>query len=189
LAPSFTLVKSVKVAHVHICVRMAACIHFFVIFIHRAKASRGVLMGRRTMANEPNIAELPPGPELGGGGGRPIPPHRGPIAELPPGPPWEAVSELFRLRDRVHALESQALAAKLYGGWQRNPGLAEIPQASEIWRRAELPPVESLYRSFTGGELSGPDYTRDQLIGLLEALLAALRGVVPPNTNPSEIPR
>jgi hypothetical protein len=187
--PTFSLVKSVEVAQVHIRLRMAACIHFFVIFIHRAKASRGVLTGRRRMANEPNIAELPPGPELGGGGGRPIPPHRGPIAELPPGPPWEAVSELFRLRDRVHALESQALAAKLYGGWQRNPGLAEIPQVSEIWRRAELPPFEALSRRFTGGELSGPDYSHDQLIGLLEALLAALRGVVPPNTNPSEIPR
>ena len=77
----------------------------------------------------------------------------------------------------------------MYGGWQKNPLLAEVPQVSEIWRRAEIPPVESLYRSFTGGELSGPDYSRDQLIGLLEALIAALRGNIPPTTNPHEIPR
>jgi hypothetical protein len=136
------------------------------------------------MPEQLNIEELPAGPPEGGGGFRPWPTRPG-VAELPAGPPWmfgqEAVTELFRLRDRVHALESQLLAAKLLGGG--SDGL-KIPP----WRWAELPPFEALVRtSFGGGELKGPDYSWNQLVGLLEALLAALKGVTPP--NPAEIPR
>jgi hypothetical protein len=144
---------------------------------------------------QPDIAELQPGPEPRGGGRTPLP-HRGPgIAELQVGPPWvsppqEAVTELFRLRDRVHALESQSLAARMY---YKNPLLAEYPVVTQPWRLAEYPPVtapfEAFYRSFSGGELSGPVYTTDQLIGLLEALIAALKGNVPPPGNPAEFPR
>jgi hypothetical protein len=138
---------------------------------------------------QPDIAELQPGPEPRGGGRTPLP-HRPGIAELPVGPPWEAVTELFRLRDRVHALESQSLAARMY--YYKNPLLAEFPQVNQPWRLAEYPPVtapfEAFYRSFSGGELSGPVYTTDQLIGLLEALIAALKGTIPPG-NPAEIPR
>jgi hypothetical protein len=95
----------------------------------------------------------------------------------------EAAAELFRLRDRVHALESQLLAAKLYGG------VLNIPQP---WRIAELPPPDSpLYSTaFTGGELRGPDYPPvGQLIALLEALLAALRPNPNPGENPAEYPQ
>jgi hypothetical protein len=55
------------------------------------------------------IVELPAGP-IEGGGGRVHPPRPG-VEELPAGPVYafarEAVTELFRLRDRVHALESE----------------------------------------------------------------------------------
>jgi hypothetical protein len=71
------------------------------------------------MPEEQIIEELPAGPPEGGGGGRPWPPRPG-VAELPAFPPYgfarEAVTELFRLRDRVHALETQMLAARVYGG-------------------------------------------------------------------------
>jgi hypothetical protein len=135
------------------------------------------------MPDNLKIEELPAGPTEGGGGFRPWPPRPG-IAELPVGPPWifgpEAVTELFRLRDRVHALESQLLAGKLSG--VASDGL-KIPQP---WRIAELPPFEALARtSFGGGEMRGPDYGWNQLVGLLQALLAALQKVPPP--NPGEI--
>src|SRR5579863_7601431 len=120
------------------------------------------------MPDNLKIEELPAGPTEGGGGFRPWPPRPG-IAELPVGPPWvfgpEAVTELFRLRDRVHALESQLLAGKLSGGASDG----KIPP----WRLAELPPFEALARTTFSGELKGPDYSWNQLIGLLQALLAA----------------
>jgi len=132
------------------------------------------------MPEEQIIEELPVGPPEGGGGGRPWP-HRPGVAELPPFPPYgfsrEAVNELLRLRDRVHALESQLLVARLYGGGYVPP---------RIWPN-ELPPADQTYlRAFTGGELKGPVWggSVDQLIALLEALLATLR----PNPNPAEIP-
>jgi hypothetical protein len=137
------------------------------------------------MPEQLNIEELPAGPTEGGGGFRPWPPRPGPgIAELPAGPPWlfsqEATTELFRLRDRVHALESQLLASRLSGGSDGG----RIPP----WRLAELPPFEALVRTSFSGELRGPDYGWNQLVGLLQALLAALQKVNPP-PNPAELPR
>ena len=140
------------------------------------------------MPEEQAIEELPFGPPEGGAGGRWWPPRPG-VAELPVGPPYvftrEAVTELFRLRDRVHALESQLLAAKLYGGGY---GGGYVP--TRIWPN-ELPPFDqTTVRAFTGGELRGPDYPIPvgQLIALLEALLAALRAGPPPQ-NPAELQR
>jgi hypothetical protein len=114
------------------------------------------------------------------------PPRRRGVASISPyGFSREAAAELFRLRDRVHALESQALAAKLYGG---SSGGWNIPQP---WRVAELPPFEALYRTGFSGELKGPvlGSSGDQLIALLEALLAALRPNPNPAEYPSEVPR
>jgi hypothetical protein len=135
------------------------------------------------MPEQLNIEELPAGPTEGGGGGFRWPTRPG-IAELPAGPPWvftqEAVTELFRLRDRVHALESQALASKVFGGGVSD---GKIPP----WRLSELPPFEALARTTTfSGELRGPDYGWNQLVGLLQALLAALQKVNPP-PNPGEL--
>jgi hypothetical protein len=84
---------------------------------------------------EKQVIELPAGPIEGGGGGI-RPPHPG-IEELPVGPVYEfqheAVSELFRLRDRVHALESQALATKINPRFKSpgGPRVYELPQSSE----------------------------------------------------------
>ena len=92
------------------------------------------------MPEKSNIAELPA--ELGSGGGGFHLPHR-PIAELPPVTGLfgrEAVDELFRLRDRVHALESQHLASKLKINFP--PTKSELPPAPEaLFRYApnELP--------------------------------------------------
>jgi hypothetical protein len=135
------------------------------------------------MPEEQIIEELPAGPPEGGGGGRPWPPRPG-VAELPAFPPYgfarEAVTELFRLRDRVHALETQMLAARVYGG---SFGGGYVPP--RYWPN-ELPPFEAFYRTGFSGELKGPvlGAGADQLIALLEALLATLR----PNPNPAEIP-
>jgi hypothetical protein len=86
--------------------------------------------------SERAIAELPTGPYENGGGVL-RPPHL-PIAELPQVTEVfqpEAIQELFRLRDRVHALESQALAARLR--FPVNPVVHELPKVSEFYR----PPV------------------------------------------------
>jgi hypothetical protein len=129
------------------------------------------------MAQE-SIAELPAGPPEGSGGFRPFP-HRPGVAELPAGPVYmldrEVAAELFRLRDRVHALESQLVASRLY---PRLPG------------RSELPPFEPR-ETFFSGELRGPDYGGATLGDILKALLAILAALVPnqPPTNPAEIPR
>lgn len=110
--------------------------------------------------SERAIAELPPGPPDHEGGFR-LP--KWPIAELPPGPELfqpEAVQELFRLRDRVHALESQALATKLSPQFRFpvNPVLHELPRATEFYRFQpvgvlggpnELPPPD-LYQALQG---------------------------------------
>jgi hypothetical protein len=140
------------------------------------------------MPEERIIEELPPGPTEGGSGGGRWPWPRPGVAELPPfsqyGFTQEAVTELFRLRDRVHALESHALAARLHAGGAG--GVLNIPQP---WRVAELPPFEAFYRSGGfSGELKGPEYGWNQLVGLLEALLAALRAGNPPPSNPAEHP-
>jgi hypothetical protein len=132
------------------------------------------------MPEEQAIEELPAGPPEGGGGYRPWPPRPG-VAELPVGPTYafsrEAASELFRLRDRVHALESQLLAVKLSGG------VLNFPQP---WRIAEFPLPDQYYSTgFHGGELRGPEYPVTQLTALLQALLNALQ---PPNVNPGENP-
>lgn len=131
------------------------------------------------MPEEQLIEELPAGPPEGGGRYRPWPPRPG-IAELPAflshGFTREAAAELFRLRDRVHALESQLLATKLYGGGYVPP---------RYWPN-ELPPFEAGYSTAFSGELKGPvwGHSVDQLIALLEALLATLRH----KPNPAEIP-
>ncbi|MBV8970173.1 MAG: hypothetical protein JO331_14110 [Verrucomicrobia bacterium] len=98
-----------------------------------------------------HIAELPTGP-VEGGGGRVHPPHPG-VVELPVGPVYyafdrEAVTELFRLRDRVHALESELLIIK-FNPRSPRPNPHELPQHPDfILQRPgpgapnELPPVE-----------------------------------------------
>jgi hypothetical protein len=132
-----------------------------------------------TMPEEQIIEELPAGPIEGGGGGRVWPP-RPVVAELPRYSfTQEAVTELFRLRDRVHALETELLAFKVYGRGGYIP--------PRYWPN-ELPPAELVEdaRRFTGGELRGPDYPPpwEEVKALLQQILGVL-------TNPgrSEIPR
>jgi hypothetical protein len=80
---------------------------------------------------EKQVIELPAGP-IEGGGVYPPWPHRPGIEELPAGPIYdfsrEAITELFRLRDRVHALESQVLATRI-----------NLPFKPPWWR-SEIPP-------------------------------------------------
>jgi hypothetical protein len=119
---------------------------------------------------EPQFIELPPGPVEGGGGGGFRPPRPG-IEELPVGPVYEreTVTELFRLRDRVHALESQALAARInpqfkFPGWPRP---YELPQVSEAL----------FLRPGVGGpnELPPPDVA--QLVQNINAILQRLTAI------------
>ncbi|WP_266168544.1 hypothetical protein [Dyella subtropica] len=92
------------------------------------------------MPEKPNIEELPISPVEGHSH-----PHlpfgpRPPIAELPWAPydraSPEALAELFRLRDRVHTLESQALAGRLK---VTHPPRYEIPAHIESMYRGDLP--------------------------------------------------
>lgn len=109
-----------------------------------------------------NPAELPAEAESGGGGRIDWSRLRGGIggpSELPP-PDWvrrsfsQLVNEVFRLRNRVHALESQMLAGKIQGGALRFGGVGgpnelpegeggggggEIHEIHEIQEIAELP--------------------------------------------------
>lgn len=77
------------------------------------------------------VEELPAGPTEGGGGFKF--PRRPGIAELPAGPPWEfgseAVTELFHLRNRVHAIENQLLATRLI---PHRPVRSEIPRVEAL---------------------------------------------------------
>jgi len=125
------------------------------------------------------IAELPTGGPSEGGGIRPTL-HRPNPGELPPfetatGLSREAVAELFRLRDRVNALESQILAGRIGLHFPPNPGIHELPTHLEA--------------KFTGGELRGPDYgggaTLDEILKLLKQILGIVK---PPPLNPGEIP-
>jgi len=123
--------------------------------------------------SEESIAELAYGGNEGGGRYGRFPHRPGP-AELPPVTAAfdRALSaEVFRLRDRVHALETQILADKL-----RLP----VPP----WQRSEIPPASEEYVTFSG-ELRGPDYG-DVLGDILKLLQDILRQLPPP--NPGEIP-
>ncbi|CAB3749171.1 hypothetical protein [Paraburkholderia humisilvae] len=105
------------------------------------------------MPKTPIIEELPAGPTEGGGG-RPLP-HRPGWAELPAGPDYafarEAANELFRLRDRVHAMETQFLATRLR---IHNPNIHEIPRV-EALSRVGLPNELPEGGEFGGGGLGG----------------------------------
>jgi hypothetical protein len=120
-----------------------------------------------------NPAELPEGE--GGGGRSDLTRIRGGIGgpqELPPPDYWgrvsisQLVSELFRLRDRVHYLESGQLAAKMraiggavaFGGVIGGPnelpegeggGGGRVPFPGEIHEIAELPPFSRLVTEFS----------------------------------------
>ncbi|AIY41642.1 hypothetical protein LT85_2484 [Collimonas arenae] len=93
------------------------------------------------MPDKSVVAELPAGPTDNGGGVY-RPPHFPGPAELPVassfGTGREALTELFRLRDRVHSLESQFLASKLKFG-AHNPNIHELPTHLEALFRGGWP--------------------------------------------------
>ncbi len=123
-----------------------------------------------------HIVELPAGP-VEGGGGRAHPPRPG-VEELPAGPVYafdrEAVTELFRLRDRVHALESELLIIK-FNPRSPRPNPHELPPIRDfILHRPgpgapnELPPAEF-------GELTQYISAILERLSSIEASIAALR--------------